>query len=110
MLCIGQLTHPATGSEQSLGGHTAAVHTSAAHITGFKDSHLEAMLGCMFGCVETAISGADHNHIEVETGVVHPIFCVEDVILARRLSRRRGTAATATFRDSTAELWGKVTP
>merc|ERR1712097_191325 len=68
------------------------------------------MIGCMFGCIKAAISGANDNHIEVETGVAHPIVCVEDVILARRLSKSRGTAAAATLRDSTAALWGRVTP
>ena len=67
-------------------------------------AHPNPMVGCVLGGVEAAITGTDHDHIEVETGVAHPDCCVEAVILARRRSRRRGTAAEATFNDSTAGL------
>ena len=64
----------------------------------------------MFGGIEAAVTGADDDDVEVETGVAHPDCCVVAVIVARRRSSRRGTAAAATFSDSTRELWGNVTP
>ena len=110
MLIIGQFTHLAAGRQQCLGGHTPPVHAGAAHVTRFNDRGLEAMLRSMLRSIETAVAGADDDDVEIETGVAHPDCCdVVAVIVALRRSRSRGTAAAATFRDSTRSLWGRVT-
>ena len=61
------------------------------------------------GSGEAAVAGSNNNDVEVEAGVAHPNCCDVAVIVALRRSRRRGTAADATFRDSTRALWGSVT-
>ena len=101
MLGIGKLSHPAGGCQQSFRRNTAAIHAGPAHIARLDDRHLQSVISGMFGRIETAITGTDHDHIEVETGVAHPDSCMEAVIVARRRSKRRGTAAEATLRDST---------
>ena len=100
MLSIGQLTHPAGCCQQCLGGNTTSIDAGAAHVSGLDDCHLQSVICSVFGRIESAITGTDHDHIEVETDVAHPGCCIKAVIVARRRSKRRGTAAEATFRDS----------
>ena len=69
VLGVRQFPHPATGGQQGLRRHAAAVHAGAAHVAGFHDRHLEAVLGGVFGRVEPAIAGPDHDHIEVEAAI-----------------------------------------
>ena len=109
VLIIGQFPHLATGCQQRLGRHTAAIDTGASHVPRFNDGGFKAVFCGMFGGIEAAVTGADDDDVEVEAGVAHPDCCVVAVIVARRRSSRRGTAAAATFSDSTRELWGNVT-
>ena len=115
VLGIGQLTHAAASGQQCLGGHAAAVHAGAAHVTAFDDRRAQAVLSGVFGSVEAAVAGADHDHIKVEAAFAHRLPAQLAGILScqapccRQRSRSRGAAATATFSDSTAELWGIVT-
>ena len=101
MLRIGQLTDTTRSGEQSLGRNAAPIHTGPAHVARLDNRDLQAMLSGMLRCIETAVTGTDHDHIEVETGVAHPDCCMGAVIVARRRSKRSGTAAAATFKDST---------
>ena len=104
MLVVGQFTNLAAGCQQCLGGHAAPVHTGSAHVARFDDRRLQTVLGCVFRCVKTAITGTNDDDVEIETGVAHTDCCVEAVILALRRSSRSGTAAAATFNDSTRSL------
>ena len=84
------------------------------------------MVGGVLGRIKTAVTGADHDHVEIEgtrgcrhrgllrllEGILSPQVAVA-VVLERWRWRQRssnsGAAATATFNDSTAVLWGMVT-
>ena len=109
VLIIRQFPHLAAGGEERLGRHTAAVDAGAPHVPRFDDGGFEAVLCGMFGGIESAVAGTDDDDVEVEAGVAHPDCCDVAVIVARRRSSRRGTAAAATFSDSTRGLWGRVT-
>ena len=109
MLVVREFPHFSTGGQQRLRGNTTPVHTGTTHIAGFNDRRLQAVFGRMFGCVEAAVAGSNNNDVEIEAGVAHPNCCDVAVIVARRRSKRRGTAADATFKDSTRGLWGNVT-
>ena len=122
VLGVGQLPHPAAGRQQGLGGHTAPVHTGAAHIARLNDGDPQAMVGSVLGRIETAIAGTDHDHVVIEArsvkgGVAHRaalrllkgILPRQAPACWRRRSSSSGAAATATLRDSTAGLWGMVT-
>ena len=109
MLVIGQFANLAAGSQQRLGRHTTTVHTGATHVARFDDRRFKAMLSRMLCGIKPAVAGTDDNDVEVEAGVAHPVCCDVAVIVALRRSSRRGTAAAATFSDSTRLLWGSVT-
>ena len=109
VLVIGQFAHFAAGGEKCLRRNAPTVHAGSTHVPRFDDRRPEAMVGGMFGGIEAAVAGADDDDVEVETGVAHPDCCVVAVIVALRRSSSRGTAAAATFNDSTLGLWGRVT-
>ena len=109
VLIISQFTHLSAGRQQCLGGHAPPVHAGAAHVPRFDDRGLQAMLRSVLCSIKTAVAGTDDDDVKIETGVAHPDCCNVPVIVALRRSNSRGTAAAATFRDSTRSLWGSVT-
>ena len=109
MLVIGKLTHLSACGQESFRRDTASIDAGATHVARFNDRRLQSMVGSMLCSIKASISGTDHNDVEVEAGVAHPNYCCVPTILALRRSKRRGTAAAATFNDSTLELCGRVT-
>ena len=89
-------------------------------VAAFDDRRAQPVFSGVLRGVKAAVARANHDDVKVETAVAHLRLAQLRGILpcqlpkpklccCRQRSNSSGAAATPTFRDSTAVLWGMVT-